>query len=122
MSTTAHEQGWARRSGSMRRAMRQLQANEIARTAGANVVIAAVGSVGGVFLARALGPAQRGDLVTVLQWPAVIAALASLGLTQSTCFWVSREGRNGASYVSTAVLASVATGLIVAVLGVWIAP
>ncbi len=92
-----------------------------AGTAGVNIAIMLAGSIGGLLLARALGPTQRGDLVTILQWPATIGALASFGITQSTVYWVSRSRSRSVPLMSTAVAASLVTGLMIAALGPWIA-
>jgi len=101
--------------------LRHTQVRATAGTAGVNVSIMLVGSVGGLFLARALGPTYRGDLVTILQWPAMIGAVVSLGITQSTVYWISRRPDKATAFMSTAVAASLATGLAVAALGPWIA-
>jgi O-antigen/teichoic acid export membrane protein len=92
-----------------------------AGTAGVNIAIMLAGSIGGLLLARALGPTQRGDLVTILQWPATIGALASFGITQSTVYWVSRSRNRSVPVMSTAVAASLVTGLLIAGLSPWIA-
>jgi O-antigen/teichoic acid export membrane protein len=104
-----------------RSAMRGPQARAVAGTAGTSVAIMLVGSVGGLFLARVLGPTHRGDLVAILQWPATIGMVVSLGITQSTCYWISRRPDQATAFMSTAVAASLATGLVVAALGPWIA-
>src|SRR5438132_62594 len=104
-----------------RRAMRRPQARAVAGTAGVNVGIMLVGSVGGLFIASVLGPTQRGDLVVIMQWPATIGAVVSLGITQSTCYWISKRPEKARAFMSTAVAASLATGLLVAALSPWLA-
>jgi hypothetical protein len=104
-----------------RRAMGRDHARAVAHTAGFNVAMMLAGSVGGLFLARVLGPTRRGDLVTILLWPAMIGSAASVGITQSTCYWVSRRPGHARSIISTAALAAVAMGLTVTLLGPWIA-
>ena len=101
--------------------MQHTQVRATAGTAGVNVAIMLVGSIGGLFLARALGPTHRGDLVTILQWPAMIGAVVSLGITQSTCYWIARSPARAVQLMSTAVAASLATGVVIAALGPWLA-
>jgi O-antigen/teichoic acid export membrane protein len=101
--------------------LRHTQVRATAGTAGVNIAIMLVGSVGGLFLARALGPTYRGDLVTILQWPAMIGAVVSLGITQSTVYWISRRPDKTIPLMSTALAASLVTGVAVATLGPWIA-
>ncbi len=105
----------------MRGLMRHTQVRATAGTAGVNIAIMLLGSVGGLFLARALGPTHRGDLVTILQWPAMIGGVVSLGITQSTCYWISRRPDKSIPLMSTAVAASLATGVVIAALGPWLA-
>jgi O-antigen/teichoic acid export membrane protein len=96
------------------------QAQVLGQTAGLNVATTLLGSLGGLLLARVLGPTHRGDLVTILLWPAVIGSVASLGITQSTCYWVSRRPSKSAAIVSTAIMLSLITGVGVAVCAPWI--
>jgi O-antigen/teichoic acid export membrane protein len=101
--------------------IRHTQVRATAGTAGVNIAIMLLGSVGGLFLARTLGPTHRGDLVTILQWPAMIGGVVSLGITQSTCYWISRRPDKSIPLLSTAVVASLATGLVIAALAPWLA-
>ena len=91
------------------------------RHRGVNIAIMLIGSVGGLFLARALGPTHRGDLVAILQWPAMIGSVVSLGITQSTCYWISRRPDKSVQLMSTAAAASLATGVVIAALAPWLA-
>jgi O-antigen/teichoic acid export membrane protein len=111
----------AGRRTEVRNLMRHTQVRATAGTAGVNIAIMLVGSVGGLFLARALGPTHRGDLVAILQWPAMIGSVVSLGITQSTCYWISRRPDKSIPLMSTAVAASLATGVVIAALGPWLA-
>ena len=95
---------------------------DIASTASVNMGTTILTSIGGIFLARKLGATDRGGLVVVMQWPAVFGSFASLGLTQSTCYWVSRRRAQGAVITATAARAALLTGVAVAVAGFAIAP
>ena len=99
----------------------RLHARAVAGTAGTNIAITLASSLGGLFLARVLGPTHRGDLVTILQWPAMIGSMASVGVTQATCYWMSKRPREARSIMSTAVTTALLTGLVVAVAGPWMA-
>lgn len=91
-------------------------------TAGVNMGSTLLTSIGGILLARSLGANDRGEFVAVLQWPATLGSLASLGITQSTCFWISRRRDEGAAITAIAARAAVLTGVVVAVLGLGLAP
>lgn len=119
-TTLARIRAWGG-AGVARRALRQPHLHAVAGTAGVNVLIMFVGSVGGLLLARVLGPTQRGDLVTILLWPTTIGTVVSIGITESTCYWTSRRPDNAAAYMSAAIAASLATGFVVAACSPWIA-
>lgn len=91
-------------------------------TASVNMGTTLLTSVGGIFLARSLGAADRGSLVAVLQWPATLGSLASLGITQSTCYWVARRRSEGSMITAKAARAAVLTGIAVAIAGFGLAP
>jgi len=103
-----------------RNAMKGPQARVVAGTAGVNVTVVLIGSLGGLFLARVLGPAQRGELVPILQWPATIGTVLSFGIAQSACYWISRRPKKASAFMSTAVAAALATGLVVLGLSPWV--
>ena len=95
----------------------------VAGVAGANTLITVAGSVGGLVLARSLGPAARGDLVTIVLWPTTVGSIAALGTTEATCFLVARSKRSDSQpIVATSAAAAVATGLVVALAGLALAP
>ncbi len=96
-------------------------ARAVGGTAVVNVVLVMLGSLGGLFLARVLGPTGRGDLVTILLWPAIIGAIVALGITAATCYWASREPAEAAGFMSTGVAWALATGFAVAICGPWLA-
>jgi enterobacterial common antigen flippase len=94
--------------------LRHTQIRDTAATSGVNIAIMVAGSLGGLVLARALGPTNRGDLVVILQWPAAIGAVASVGLTQATVFCVARMREQSLALMSTAIVAALASGITVA--------
>lgn len=93
----------------------------VSGTAVTNVVATGAGSIGGLILARALGPTHRGDLVTVLQWPAMIGSVTSIGVTQATCYWVANRPAVARRMKSTAATAALVTGGALAAAGPFIA-
>lgn len=95
---------------------------DVRSTAGVNVAATLLASVGGIVLARQLGATDRGGLVTVLLWPAVAGSLASLGLTQATCYFLARRRSAGAAIMAAAARAALLTGVVVAIAGFIVAP
>lgn len=95
---------------------------DLLSTAGVNVGITLLGSVGGILLARNLGAADRGRLVTVLLWPGVFGTLATLGIDKATCYLISRRRMQGAAIMATATRAALLSGTGVAIVGLVVAP
>lgn len=94
----------------------------VAATAGTNVLLAVVGGGGGIVLARWLGPAARGDLVVIVQWPAILGALASIGITHATTYRVSRDRADAPDIIATASVGALVSGVVLAVVGFLLAP
>ncbi|HUQ63759.1 MAG TPA: oligosaccharide flippase family protein [Acidimicrobiales bacterium] len=101
---------------------RQSFLNLVAGTAGSNVAMALLGSVGGILLARGLGPAQRGDLAIIVVWPTVVGTMATIGLPQAITYWLARRPPKSRQFLSTATLGLVVLGVLVAAGGFALAP
>jgi O-antigen/teichoic acid export membrane protein len=95
-------------------------AKDVARTAATNVLLSGLGSLGGVLLARGLGPSLRGDLVIIVQWPAAIGLLASLGLNQAVTYRVGRRQASVGIVTRSATEAALVSGALIAVFGWWL--
>lgn len=99
----------ARRPGSL--------ARDVAATAGTNAGLAVLGGLGGILLARALGPNDRGHLVALVQWPALACTLASVGVTQATTYRLGRHPARAKAIVATGTALCLASGVVVALAG-----
>jgi O-antigen/teichoic acid export membrane protein len=75
------------------------------RTFLTNTAIFGFGLVGGVVIARSLGPEGRGALEALTYWPHFFAGVAALGLNEAIAIRVAREGVTS-QLVSTAVALS----------------
>jgi O-antigen/teichoic acid export membrane protein len=94
----------------------------IVRTASFNVASAATAAVGGVILARAVGPAVRGEYAAVIAWLGMLLVIGEMGQTAAVCFHVSRDPRRARSYVATARAMMLVTGGIAIAAGMRAAP
>ena len=94
----------------------------IARTASFNVASAAAVSAGGVILARAVGPAVRGEYAAVIAWFGVLLVIGEMGQTAAVCFYVSRDPRRACAYVATSRAMMLVTGGIAVAAGLRAAP
>ncbi len=73
----------------------------------ASSAIQALNVVTGILLARALGPAGRGELAAAMLWPALFAALGSLGVSEAITYHAARAS----AAPGTLVGSSLALGL-----------
>ena len=73
-------------------------------TSSTNVVLALLGLVTGVLVARLLGPQGRGELAAIQTWPSFFATIAMLGLPQALVYFCSRESTRSGSLLTTAML------------------
>jgi O-antigen/teichoic acid export membrane protein len=94
----------------------------VARTAGFNVASMAASGLGGVVLARALGPTVRGEYAAITAWFGVVLTVGALGQPAALCFYVARYPRRARSYVATSRAMMLATGVFAVVAGMLVAP
>jgi len=97
-------------------------AHAVARTAAFNVTSALVAGLGGVVIARVLGPAVRGEYAAVTSWFGVALMLGGMGQPAALCFFVSRDPLRASDYLGTSRTMMVATGTAVLAIGLVIAP
>ena len=82
----------------------------IARTAFFNVASAACAALGGVIVARAVGPTVRGEYAAVTAWFGVLLLLGEVGQTAAVCFYVARDPCRARGYVATSRMMMLLTG------------
>ena len=69
----------------------------IVRTAGFNVVSAAAAGLGGIILARELGPTVHGEYAAITAWFGVALMVGDLGQPAALCSYVARDPRGRAT-------------------------
>jgi O-antigen/teichoic acid export membrane protein len=94
----------------------------VARTAGYNVASAAAAGLGGIVVARALGPEMRGEYAAVTAWFGVALMVGGMGQPAALCFYVARDPGNARSYVATSRAMMLITGTVALVGGILLAP
>lgn len=94
----------------------------VAGTAGTNVLATAAGSLGGLLLARGLGPSDRGVLALVVAWPTFVAVLVAAGLPQAITYFNARRPDQAPAAVATATAAVLVLSVILGVAGALCAP
>lgn len=94
----------------------------MARTAGLNMATTMTIGLGGVIVARALGPAMRGEYAAIMAWFGIACILGQMGLPAALCFYVSKDPRRARDYVATSRAMMIATGMLALIAGLLLAP
>jgi O-antigen/teichoic acid export membrane protein len=87
-----------------------------ALTGGAQLFYAGASMVGGILVARALGPQGRGTISVLMAVGALSVLLASLGVYTSSIYFIGRFKEDRDAVISNATLAGLAGGVITAVI------
>lgn len=94
----------------------------VVRTACYNIAAAAASGLGGIVVARALGPEMRGEYAAVTAWFGVALIVGGMGQPGATCFYVAHDPGNARGYVATSRALMLATGIVALTGGVLLAP
>jgi O-antigen/teichoic acid export membrane protein len=97
-------------------------ARSVARTAGFNFASTAVAGLGGIIIARAVGPTVRGEYAAVTAWMGVLLTVGGMGQTAALVYYVASEPLRARDYVATSRAMMIATGTVALVAGVLLAP
>ena len=97
-------------------------ARSVAGTAGFNFATAAAGGLGGIIIARVVGPTVRGEYAAVTAWMSVLLLVGGMGQPTALVYYVAREPLRARDYVATSRAMMLATGMVVLVAGVLLAP
>ncbi len=110
---------WGR--GQDRRLARRRRTDQALRsTFTANIAMAGLAAITGVFCARLLHPAGEGELAAIQTWPLLLGTLSMLGLDSALVYFISRQPERGRQFASTAVIIALVSSLIVGVIA-WFA-
>lgn len=94
----------------------------VARTAGFNVAAMIAAGLGGVILARVLGPTVRGEYAAVTSWFGIALMVGGMGQPAALCFYVARDPASAPSYVATSRAMMLTTGTVTLSAGMLLAP
>ena len=79
-------------------------------------------ALGGVILARTVGPTVRGEYAAVTSWLGVLVMVGGMGQPAALCFYVARDPGNARGYVATSRAMMLATGTVALMAGLLLAP
>jgi O-antigen/teichoic acid export membrane protein len=94
----------------------------IARTAGFNMASTIAAGLGGILLARSVGPAVRGEYAAITAWFGIALIVGGMGQPAALCFYVSSDPLRARQYVATSRAMMIATGAVALLAGMLIAP
>jgi O-antigen/teichoic acid export membrane protein len=97
-------------------------ARRVIRTAGFNIGSAAAAGLGGIIVARAVGPTVRGEYAAVTSWFGLALMIGGMGQPAALCFFVARDPLRARDYVATSRAMMLVTGTIALVSGLVLAP
>jgi O-antigen/teichoic acid export membrane protein len=87
-----------------------------------SVVIQACGAATGIMTARLLGPVARGELATVILWPAILSNLGLMGCNWVLAREVATDPERECDWVSVGVAVGLATALLYLLAGYFLIP
>ncbi len=94
----------------------------VARTAGFNAAWLGALGLGGIILARTMGPAVRGEYAAITAWLDVALIIGQFGQPAALCFYVASDPGRARQYVATARTIMVTTGALVLAAGAALTP
>ncbi len=94
----------------------------VIRTACFNTATAGAAALGGVIIARTVGPAVRGEYAAVTSWFGILLMVGEVGQSAAVCFHVARDPRRARGYVATSRVMMLVTGTFALTVGLVLAP
>lgn len=85
-------------------------AGQVGLTMMANLLLACIGMITGLILARILNPEQRGELAAVQSWPVLLATIAMIGMPEAVVYVTSRTPTRIGTYLLTALIINMIAG------------
>jgi O-antigen/teichoic acid export membrane protein len=94
----------------------------VARTAGFNMASTIAAGLGGLIVARTLGPTVRGDYAAITSWFGIALMVGGMGQPAALCFYVARDPLRAPQYVATSRAMMLTTGALALTAGMLLAP
>jgi O-antigen/teichoic acid export membrane protein len=97
-------------------------ARSVAQTACFNFATTALAGLGGIIIARAVGPTVRGEYAAVTVWMGVSLTVGGMGQRAALVYYAAREPLRAREYVATSRAMMMATGMVALAAGFLLAP
>ncbi len=82
----------------------------------------AASGLGGILLARTLGPTVRGEYAAIMAWFGMTLMVGSMGQPAALCFYVARDPVRACKYLATSRAMMLSTGALALIAGMVLAP
>jgi O-antigen/teichoic acid export membrane protein len=97
-------------------------ARAVAQTGGFNFATMALAGLGGIIIARAVGPTVTGEYAAVAAWMGISLTVGGVGQRAALVYYAAREPLRAREYVATSRAMMIATGMVTLVAGLLLAP
>ena len=97
-------------------------ARSVAQTGGFNLATMALAGLGGIIIARAVGPTVRGEYAAVTVWMGISLTVGGMGQRAALVYYAAKEPLRAREYVATSRAMMMATGMVTLVAGFLLAP
>jgi O-antigen/teichoic acid export membrane protein len=94
----------------------------IVGTAGFNVAIIGTAGLGGIILARTVGPTVRGEYAAITAWLDVAMVIGQCGQPAALCYYVASDPLRARQYVATSRAILLTVGALVVTAGLLLTP
>jgi enterobacterial common antigen flippase len=88
----------------------------------ANFLLAALGTVTGILVARLLGPGGRGELAAITLWPSTLLVMGGLGIPHTIAYFVARQPQQVAKIYANALALAIIQWLVLVGVGLVVIP
>jgi O-antigen/teichoic acid export membrane protein len=89
---------------------------------GTSVAAQVLNMVTGLLLARALGPAGRGELAAAMLWPGLLAVVGSLGVVDAITYFTARRNASRDRLVASSLVLGTAQSAVLVLVGLAVVP
>lgn len=97
-------------------------ARAVAQTGGFNFATMALAGLGGIIIARAVGPTVTGEYAAVAAWLGISLTVGGVGQRAALVYYAAAEPLRAREYVATSRAMMIATGMVTLVAGLLLAP
>ena len=94
----------------------------IASTAAFNMAMVGMAGIGGVILARTVGPAVRGEYAAITAWLDVAMVIGQFGQPAAVCYYVASDPLRARQYVASSRVILLTVGVLVLTAGLLFTP